>query len=102
MLAGEIGARRNLRRMPCSRQVTSCMLSPQNVPITVSDNTGPIRKVTACGLPFAKTLPYKKKNTMGMIRLKNRKALFRVVMRMRIAASVSIVFNPAASFRSAR
>ena len=43
MLDGAMGASRNRRRIPCSRQVTNCMLSPQNVPITVKDKIGPIR-----------------------------------------------------------
>jgi hypothetical protein len=97
MLAAGMGAKRNLRRIPCSRQVTICALKPQNVPITDIAITGPIRYRTLIASPFAKTLPYKKKNVMGITKLKNKNALFRSVMRMRMPASLSMVFNPAAS-----
>ena len=69
-----------------------------------SQGQGPVPSGTAhhSGLPLANTLPYKKKNTIGMTRLKNKNILFRRVMRMRIAASVRMVLNRVASFRSVR
>jgi hypothetical protein len=100
MLLAGIGANRNRRNMPCSRHVTICALNPQKVPITDIAITGPSKYRTLSISPFANTLPYKKKNAIGITRLKNRNALFRSVIRMRIAASVRIVFNPAASVRS--
>jgi hypothetical protein len=78
------------------------MLKPQKVPMTVNDKIGPISTATFWELPPAKTLPYRKKNPNGMTKLKKMNALFRKVMRMRTAASVSIVLNRAVSFPSVR
>jgi hypothetical protein len=102
MLLAGIGASWNLRKIPCSRHVTICALNPQNVPITDIAITGPSRYLILGISPLAKTPQYKKKNAIGITRLKNRNALFLKVIRMRIAANVRIVFNPAASVQSAQ
>src|SRR5260221_5048385 len=76
MLLAGIGASWNLRKIPCSRHVTICALNPQNVPITDIAITGPSRYLILGISPLAKTPQYKKKNAIGITRLKNSNALF--------------------------
>src|ERR1017187_5961925 len=81
------------RKIPCSRKVTKATLSPQKAPMTAKEITGPSKKRTAKGSPFAKTTEKRKKKPNGMIKPKNKNSLLRRVRRMRMPVKVRKCFN---------
>src|ERR1700730_114046 len=85
-----MGASRKRRRMPCSRKVTSCTLSPQKLPITVSVNMAPKMYAIQPVEFFPEISRAPKRKTSGMTRLKKKNARLRMASRMRACVSVQV------------
>ncbi len=92
-----IGARRKRRRIPCSRKVTSCTLSPQKLPITVIVSTAPRIYAIQPACPLARTNTKKNRKPSGMTKLKNKKVRLRIASRMRIVVNVQVFLSEFAS-----